>query len=94
MSDTSARGGSPSSGEVVVLQPLPASAVQALYHAATGKTENLEKQLIKNFIIRKNDLEQLYFKVLQQLEHFEKVAGPTVTVKVRFHNNESQQFSS
>ncbi len=73
---------------------LPATAVQALYHAATGKTENLTKQLSKDFIVRKNDLDQLYFKIQQQLEHFEKVAGPTVTINVRFHNRESQQFSS
>jgi hypothetical protein len=73
---------------------LPATAVQALYHAATGKTENLTKQLSKNFIIRESDLNQLYFKIMQQLEHFERVAGPTVTIKVQFDNRESQQFSS
>ena len=79
------------SGEIF---PLPTTAVQALYHAATGKTENLTKQLTKAFIIRKNDLDQLHFKILQQLQHFTKLAGPTVTIKVQFHNQESQQFSS
>jgi hypothetical protein len=78
----------------VLLAPLPATAVQALYHAATGKTETLEKLAAKNFILRKNDLDQLRFKVLQQLAHFETIAGPTITVKVRFYNSENQQFSS
>ena len=80
--------------DVLVIDRVPASAIQALYHAATGKTENLHKRLIKNFIVRKPDLEQLYFKVLQQLDHYERVAGPTITVKVSFHNHEHQQFSS
>jgi hypothetical protein len=92
VSDTPARGDP--QADVLVINRVPTSAIQALYHAATGKTENLEKRLTKNFIVRKPDLEQLYFKVLQQLEHFERVAGPTITVKVGFHNNEHQQFSS
>lgn len=93
MSDVPKRD--PEAGEVVkLLGGLPATAVQALYHAATGKTENLTKQFSKNFVVRKNDLDQLYFKILQQLEHFEKIAPPTVTIKVRFNNRESQQFSS
>ena len=31
---------------------------------------------------------------MQQLEHFERVAGPTITVKVSLNNHEHQQFSS
>jgi hypothetical protein len=81
-------------GDVLVINRVPASAVQALYHAATGKTENLQRRFTKTFVVRKNDLEQLYFKILQQLDHFERVADPTVTIKVSFHNDESQQFSS
>lgn len=81
-------------GDILVIERAPASAIQALYHAATGKTENLQKRFTKNFIVRKNDIEQLYFKILQQLDHFERVAGPTVTIKISFHNHESQQFSS
>jgi len=91
MSQIPERASDPNEG---LVSGLPASAVQALYHAATGKTENLTKQLSKEFIIRRYDIEQLYIKIMQQLEHYEKVAGPTVTVKVRFGNHESQQFSS
>jgi hypothetical protein len=87
-------GGLQSEGMVSLAGGLPATAIQALYHAATGKTENLTKRLSKNFIIRRSDLDQLYFKILQQLEHFEKIAGPTVTIKIVFNNKESQQFSS
>jgi hypothetical protein len=81
-------------GDVLVLNHVPASTLQAIYHAVTGKTENLEKRFTKNFVVRKRDLDQLYLKVLQQLEHFERIAGPTVTIKVSFHNGENQQFSS
>ena len=84
----------PGNSITLVATPLPASAVQALYHAATGKTENLTKRLTKNFIVTKDDLNQLYLKINQQLEHFEKIAGPTVTVNVKFANSEIQQFSS
>jgi hypothetical protein len=81
-------------GDVLIIDRVPTSAIQALYHAATGKTETLEKRLTKNFIVRKSDVEQLYFKIMQQLEHFERIAGPTITVKVSFNNHEHQQFSS
>lgn len=70
------------------------SVVQALYHAATGKTENLTKRLAKNYIIRKNDIDQLYHKLKQQLDQYEIVAGPTVTILVKFQNKENHQFSS
>jgi hypothetical protein len=84
----------PSGTDVIELKPLPATAVQALYHAATGKTENLSKQLGKNYIVRRRDIDRLYFQILQQLEYYEKVAGPTVTIQVKFKNSEIQQFSS
>jgi hypothetical protein len=91
VSDSPARD---AQGDVLVINRVPTSAIQALYHAATGKTENLAKRLTKNFIVRKNDVDQLYFKIMQQVEHFECVAGPTITVKVSFNNHEHQQFSS
>jgi hypothetical protein len=87
-------GAQDAQADVLVINPVPASTLQALYHAATGKTENLQKQLTNNFIVHRNDIEQLYIKVLQQLVIFDCIAGPTVTIKVGFHNHESQQFSS
>jgi hypothetical protein len=91
VSDTPARD---AQGDVLIIPRVPTSAIQALYHAATGKTENLEKRLTKNFVVRKTDVDQLYLKLMQQLEHFERVAGPTITVKVTLNNHEHQQFSS
>lgn len=80
--------------ELVTLAPLPMSAVQALYHAATGKTENLRKSLTRNVLVKKSDLDQLRIKIHQQLEHFILVSGPTETVNISFTNQERQQFSS
>jgi hypothetical protein len=58
-------------GDVLVIDRAPIGAIQALYHAATGKIENLKKGFTKNFVVRKNDLEQLHYRILQQLDHFE-----------------------
>jgi hypothetical protein len=91
VSDLRRQDGQP---DALVIHPVPASTLQALYHAATGKTENLQKRFTKNFLVRRHGIEQLYIKILQQLDLFERVAGPTVTIKVGFHNHESQQFSS
>jgi len=73
---------------------LPVSAIQGLYHAATGKTENLKKLFNGDYIIRYEDVEQLYYKITQFLEHYNVCAGPTITVQVKFEGGESQQFSS
>lgn len=72
----------------------PPSVIQAVYHAATGKTENLTRYVFKNFIVRKSDLDQLYMKLKQQIDLCETLAEPTVTVKLSFTNRETQLFSS
>ena len=74
--------------------PTTPTLVQALYHAATGKTENISKRFVRPTIIRRQDLDNLYLKINQQLDLHAKVSPPTVTVKVGLNTHESQQFSS
>jgi hypothetical protein len=82
-----------SDGHLPIAQ-LPATAMQALYHAVTGKTENLTKRLTKNVIIRRDDLDRLMAMLRQQMQHYVITSGPTITVKLIYANKQSQQFSS
>jgi hypothetical protein len=84
----------PSSDELVPISRLPATALQALYHAVTGKTENLTERLIKSVIIRKHDIDRLVAMVEQQMQHYVLVAGPTTTIQLSFASKQTQQFSS
>ncbi len=78
----------------VSLEAMPRTALQAIYHAVTGKTENLSKTLRKNVIIRYADVEQLYIRMKQQIEHYSLVAEPTVTVVLKQADSKSVQYSS
>lgn len=89
MTEISGAGGLPKG-----IVQLPISAIQALYHAVTGKTENLSQNFRGDFVVRKSDLDQLHTKIHQQLEQYETLAPPTVSVKVVLENQEHQQFSS
>jgi hypothetical protein len=73
---------------------LPKTALQALYHAVTGKTETYSRDLKKNVIIRYSDIEKLYNQIMQQIEHYKLVASPTITIVVKQDNNKSLQYSS
>lgn len=78
----------------VSLSNASASLIQAIYHAATGKTENLSKRYTRNVIVRKGDLDQLKYKLKQQLDLHELVVEPTISIKAIFNNEEQQQYSS
>lgn len=78
----------------VPMAQLPATALQALYHAVTGKTENLSKRLTKNVLIRRDDINRLVDMLRQQMQHYVISAGPTTTVKLAYDNKRTQQFSS
>jgi hypothetical protein len=84
----------PSNDTHLPIAQLPATALQALYHAVTGKTENLTKRLTKSVIIRKDDVDRLVGMLRQQMQHYVITAGPTTTVKLIYANKQSQQFSS
>jgi hypothetical protein len=73
---------------------LPKTALQALYHAVTGKTETYSKTLSNNVIITYREVEQLYLRISQQIGHYELVADPTVTVVVKHSDSKKLQYSS
>jgi hypothetical protein len=76
------------------LESLPKSAIQAIYHAVTGKTENYRKQIDGNVFIDFDDIERLHSIVLQQLEHYEVVAGPTTTIVIKDGDSKTYTYSS
>lgn len=73
---------------------LPRSIVQAVYHVATGKTENMKKSLHGDVLISFNDLKSLHNALTEQMEHYDIVSGPTVTVVVKLANERSITYSS
>lgn len=90
----SGNGGYGSSDLQVSLDNMPRTALQAIYHAVTGKTENLSKTLKKNVIIRHAEVEQLYLRMTQQIEHYGPLVKPTVTVVLKQADSKSLQYSS
>lgn len=93
MSGSLEASGNSDSGQVA-LDQLPRSALQAIYNAVTGKTENYSKNLRGNVKIQFNDVRRLYDQICQQIEHLHKVAEPTVTVVIKSEGSKSLQHSS
>jgi len=83
-----------SENENLPLESLPKTALQAIYHAVTGKTESLAKELKGNVIVTSADIDRLYGMLLDQLGIHEKVIDPTVTVVVKQANEKSVTYSS
>ncbi len=81
-------------GAQLAIETLPKAAIQALYHAVTGKTENYRKTLSGNVLINFVDIERLYQLICQQLEHYQLLAKPTVTVVLKTDNSRSLTYSS
>ena len=84
----------PFGGGSVTLDTLPKTVLQSLYHAVTGKTENLSAQLRGNVIITDVDIDNLFQMILDQLNLYSVAFGPTVTVVVKHANNRSSTYSS
>lgn len=76
------------------LASLPKTALQAIYHAVTGKTENLSRTLSGNVVITGRDVDRLYEMLLDQLDIHQKVIAPTVTVVVKQKQSKSVTYSS
>lgn len=74
------------SAAVVPLDSLPKTALQAVYHAVTGKTENLAKEFRGNVIVTADDIDRLHAMLLDQLGLHGPALGPTVTVVVKHSN--------
>ena len=77
-----------------LIDSLPKTALQAIYHAVTGKTENYSKSLNGNVRIQSHDIDRLYESIIQQIEHYTVIAPPTTTIIVKTSNSKSIQYSS
>lgn len=73
---------------------VPTSVLQAIYHAVTGKTETYSKSLNKNVIIDFPSVENLHHQIMQQMEHYDLVSPPTITVVVQMEKKKKLQYSS
>ena len=80
--------------EHLPISSLPKTALQAIYHAVTGKTENLTRALTGNVIIKDFDIDRLYGMLNDQLGLHEKVIEPTVTVVVKQARGKAITYSS
>jgi hypothetical protein len=76
------------------IENMPKAALQAIYAAATGKTERISKSFKGNVRICYADIERLYYSVKQHIEHLDMLAPPTITVVVKSENAQSFQHSS
>jgi hypothetical protein len=76
------------------IELLPKTALQALYHAVTGKTETYSKTLSKNVVITYHNFGQLYQRLKQQIDHYQLLVDPTVTVIVKNKDSKKLQYSS
>lgn len=81
-------------GDRVPIDKLPTTALQAIYHAVTGKTESMTKQLTGSVIIERKDVQNLHGMLLDQLGQYQAVCDPTVTIVTKYDNDKSVTYSS
>jgi hypothetical protein len=80
--------------EIISLDSLPKSALQAIYHSVTGKTESMSKELTGNVVVNIDDIERLYQMFIDQLGIHQCIIDPTVTVVAKHENQKSYTYSS
>jgi hypothetical protein len=73
---------------------LPKTALQAIYHAVTGKTESLKKLIRGNVVIKKSDIDRLHYMIIDQTNIYDKLFSPVSTFVVRHSNDKSITYSS
>ena len=66
---------------------------QAIYSAATGKTEKLSKSYSKNYMIRRPDLQQLHSKCQQACSQW-NVLQKSSSITIQHIDENKEQFSS
>lgn len=91
---SSGRDASASSDRSLTIENVPPAVLQSLYHAVTGKTERLRKELRKNVVVRKADLENLFQTLKHKIDHYDVLLPPVVSVLVRLSNRQTLQYSS
>ena len=93
MSDVSRISGE-DDASLVDIGRLPKSAIQAIYHAVTGKTERFSKTLKGSVSIHFEDLKRLFDRMQQEIEHLDLLADPTVTVIIKTADSKTMRHSS
>lgn len=78
----------------ITLSELPNSALQAIYHAVTGKTESMSRDLYENVVIRFHDVKNLVSQIIDQLKLHDNVCDPTITIVTKYNNEKSVTHSS
>lgn len=82
------------SGQAYPLQDMPRAAIQAIYHHATGKTENMSQSFTGNVLVSSDDIDNLHQMILDQLGVHAVEYGPTVTVVIKQANERAITHSS
>ena len=78
----------------VELDKLPKGALQAIYHAVTGKTESLSRNFDGNVICTTADIDRLQGMIMDQLDMYPKEVTPTTTIVVKTDNDQAITYSS
>ncbi len=78
----------------ISIENMPKTALQAIYNAVTGKTENYTKYIHGNVIVKSIDIDNLYQMICDQMGHYTMPAAPTVTVVVKSAAGKSLTYSS
>jgi hypothetical protein len=76
-----------------ILESLPPAIFQAVYHAATGKTERLAKTYRVNKIVSRENIVNLAHKFNQFTDQYNCV-GKNVEITLRHEDKETNKFSS
>jgi hypothetical protein len=84
----------PDPESAISITSLPPKALQAVYHAATGKVATTEKSLRRNVVIDNTAVENLYHRICQEFDVQNLLAEPTVTVVIRYDEDGSCSYSS
>jgi len=83
-----------SDSESIAINTLPTTTLQSIYHAVTGKTENLSKYLYRNVEIKSLDIDRLHQMIRDQIGHYGVLADPTVTIIVKTSDKKTITYSS
>lgn len=84
----------PDSNHALSLSELPNSALQAIYHAVTGKTESMSRDHYGNVVVRFHDIRNIVHQIVDQLKIHHNVCDPTITIVTKYDNEKSVTHSS
>lgn len=87
-------GGESHENSSLPIANLPPSALQAIYHHVTGKTENMSQSFNGNVLIESHDVDRLHQMIIDQVATHHVEFGPTVTIEVKHANERSFHHSS